>query len=217
MNIMNNMSKMTDATDKQGAQNDSSEELDKDAVIAKLRKQVTISLICFICVLISTIVVAVNHIQNGSADNAFILVIGIFMLVIPIVVSFVADCKAMKQIIDCKSEGILVPQGMETLAGILALQIPLFLLILIGSSMIKPAIAAHRVEAFISARYSDYTILESCHHFDESIQDYTKIIFEMDGLSKPVTAKYDWRSQTYEDNYEDVKAGTAVQGSEYCS
>ena len=217
MNEEPNIQEELDTKNEQKAQDDSPTTTKKDAAIAKIRRRLIAAVIFFVCILALVLVVAINHVQNGSASNAALLVVGIVLLITPIGGSFAIDCGAIRDIMDCKSDGIEVPTSMKVIAGLLVLQIPLFVAIFMGSSMIKPVVAEQKVESFISAKYSDYTIVDTCHHFDESIQDYTKIIFEMDGLSKPVTAKYDWQEHTYEDNYEEVKAGTAVQGSEYCS
>ena len=176
--------------------------------IEKAQKAIRKALIWFICILMLVLAFAIGNCAAGSGDNASVLFVGIFLMIIPFLISFVFACKARKQINLCKRNNLAIPRNLNILSIVLMCQIPLFLLLLIGSSIIKPVVAVKRVEAYISDKYDEnYEVLESCHHFDESVNDYTEVIFKLSGFDQPIIARYNWRSNKYQDNYNELLSG----------
>ena len=181
----------------------------QNLTLAKAQKALKTATIWFVCLLILVLAVAIGNTLSGSGNNAGILVAGFILLATPIFLSFVYACIAIKQIRLCKKAGFTIPKSMHILSIVLALQIPLLAAIFMCSSIIKPMVAVRKVETYFSESHTDnYEILESCHHFDSSVNDYTKVVLKVEGLSEPVTAKYSWTGETYEDNYDIIKSGS---------
>ena len=176
-----------------------------------------LSLILFLIILLLSFICIIKFIiKGGSSGDGWAVQLFIFQIFGPLIISILLSNSSSNSIKCHIKNGFIVPKSLKILSTINKFQLPLFISIFVISFVVSGVSKNVKKHAVINQKLneiynSNYKIINHCSAYP----NLEHVTFVVEKFDYPISSRFDWDNNDYEDNYDELKQASYLNYHTY--